>query len=55
MNVARILKDKGRDVFTTQPHRTLREVASMLASKGVGAAVNETQPVATRGASLAAG
>ena len=39
MTVARILADKGRDVFTTQPHRTLREVVELLASKGVGAAV----------------
>jgi len=39
MTVARILDDKGRDVFTTQPHRTLREVIELLASKGVGAAV----------------
>jgi CBS domain-containing protein len=39
MTVARILADKGRDVFTTQPHRTMREVIELLASKGVGAAV----------------
>jgi len=39
MTVARILDDKGRDVFTTQPHRTMREVIELLASKGVGAAV----------------
>jgi CBS domain-containing protein len=39
MTVARILADKGRDVFTTQPHRTLREVVELLASKGVGAVV----------------
>ena len=39
MTVARILDEKGRDVFTTQPHRTLREVVELLASKGVGAAV----------------
>jgi len=37
MTVARILADKGREVFTTQPHRTLREVVELLASKGVGA------------------
>jgi CBS domain-containing protein len=37
--VARILDDKGRDVFTTQPHRTLKEVVELLAAKGVGAAV----------------
>ena len=39
MTVARILADKGRDVFTTQPHRTLKEVVELLASKGVGAVV----------------
>ena len=39
MTVARILAEKGRDVFTTQPHRTLREVIELLAEKGVGAAV----------------
>jgi CBS domain-containing protein len=39
MTVARILADKGRDVLTTQPHRTIREVAAQLASRGVGAVV----------------
>ena len=39
MTVARILDGKGRDVFTTQPHRTLREVVELLASRGVGAVV----------------
>jgi CBS domain-containing protein len=39
MNVARILAEKGRDVLTTQPHRTLKEVATQLASKGVGAVI----------------
>ena len=39
MTVARILADKGREVFTTQPHRTMREVIELLASKGVGAVV----------------
>jgi CBS domain-containing protein len=39
MTVARILADKGRDVFTTQPHRTMKEVVELLASKGVGAVV----------------
>jgi CBS domain-containing protein len=39
MTVARILGEKGRDVLTTQPHRTLKEVASMLGARGVGAAV----------------
>jgi len=37
--VARILDEKGRDVFTTQPHRTLKEVIELLADKGVGAVV----------------
>ena len=39
MNVARILDEKGRDVITTPPHRTLREVVAMLAARGVGAVV----------------
>jgi CBS domain-containing protein len=39
MTVARILAVKGRDVFTTQPHRTLQETARLLASKGIGAVV----------------
>jgi CBS domain-containing protein len=39
MTVARILAEKGREVFTTQPHRTLKEVVELLASKGVGAVV----------------
>jgi CBS domain-containing protein len=39
MNVARILADKGRDVLTTQPHHTVKEVAAQLASRGVGAVV----------------
>jgi CBS domain-containing protein len=39
MTVARILREKGRDVLTTQPHRTLKEVAELLGSKGVGAVV----------------
>jgi CBS domain-containing protein len=39
MTVARILKEKGRDVLTIQPHRTLREVAALLGSRGVGAVV----------------
>jgi CBS domain-containing protein len=39
MTVARILAEKGRDVFTTQPHRTLKEVIDLLAEKGVGAVV----------------
>jgi CBS domain-containing protein len=39
MTIARILSEKGREVFTTQPHRTLGEVVSLLAEKGVGAVV----------------
>jgi len=39
MTVSRILGEKGRDVLTTQPHRTLKEVAAMLGARGVGAAV----------------
>ena len=39
MTVARILREKGRDVLTTQPHRTLKEVVTLLAAKGVGAVV----------------
>jgi len=39
MTVARILREKGRDVLTTQPHRTLNEVVTLLAAKGIGAVV----------------
>ncbi len=39
MTVARILAEKGRDVLTTQPHRTLKEVVDLLAARGVGAVV----------------
>jgi CBS domain-containing protein len=39
MTVARILAEKGRDVLTTQPHRTIKEVAAQLASRGVGAVI----------------
>jgi CBS domain-containing protein len=39
MTVARILATKGREVATTQPHRTLSEVANMLSDKGIGAIV----------------
>jgi len=37
--VARILDDKGHDVFTTRPHFTLKEVIDSLAARGVGAVV----------------
>ena len=39
MNVARILKDKGRDVTTILPALTIEEVISVLAEKRIGAAV----------------
>jgi len=39
MTAGRILAEKGREVFTTEPHRTLREVVELLAAKGVGAVV----------------
>ena len=39
MTDASILKEKGREVLTTQPHRTLKEVAALLSERGVGAAV----------------
>ena len=39
MNVAFILSVKGRDVVTTQAHRTIAEVSRLLGSKGIGAVV----------------
>jgi CBS domain-containing protein len=39
MTVALILAAKGHDVATTQPHRTMREIAAMLAEKGIGAII----------------
>ena len=39
MTIARILKEKGRDVLTTPPHRTMREAAEQLGSRRVGAVV----------------
>ena len=39
MTVARILAVKGRDVVTTQPHRTLEEVSRLLAERQIGAVV----------------
>ncbi len=39
MKVARILQDKGRNVLTTQPHRTMGEAAALLGSHGVGAVI----------------
>ena len=49
MTVARILEEKGRDVFTTQPHRTLKEVVELLAAKGVGAVVVSDASLAVLG------
>ncbi|HEY1940545.1 MAG TPA: CBS domain-containing protein [Roseiarcus sp.] len=49
MTVARILKEKGRDVVTTQPHRTLREAAALLAERRVGAAVVSDPSMAVLG------
>jgi CBS domain-containing protein len=34
-----ILAAKGREVATTQPHRTLQEVAALLAEKHIGAII----------------
>lgn len=39
MTVARILAAKGREVITTQPHRTLAETAALLMARNIGAAV----------------
>jgi len=39
MTVARILRHKGGDVITAQPHRTLQDVVTLLAEKGIGAIV----------------
>lgn len=39
MSIAQILAVKGRDVVTTEPHRTLLETARLLSSKGIGAVV----------------
>ncbi len=39
MNLSGILSGKGRDVVTTAPHRTLREVVRLLSEKGIGAVV----------------
>ncbi len=39
MNVAQILKQKGRDVLTTRPHHTLREAAEVLGRRRVGAVI----------------
>jgi CBS domain-containing protein len=39
MSIARILAEKGREVQTIQPHRTLGEAARILAERRIGAAV----------------
>ena len=39
MNVARILKDKGRDVTTILPATKIHEVIAVLAEKRIGAAI----------------
>ncbi|MGF1621353.1 MAG: CBS domain-containing protein [Rhodomicrobiaceae bacterium] len=39
MNVARILKDKGREVATVTSDRTLMDVVNLLAEKKIGAVV----------------
>ena len=39
MNVAHILGNKGRDVVSVQPHRTLGEATRTLAEKRIGAVV----------------
>ena len=49
MTVARILAEKGREVFTTHPRRTLREAIGMLADRGVGAIVVADDSMAVLG------
>lgn len=39
MSVAQILANKGREVVTAAPHRTLREIVTILNEKGIGAIV----------------
>jgi CBS domain-containing protein len=39
MNVASILKLKGRDVFTAAPDKSLLEIAELLATHGIGCIV----------------
>jgi len=39
MSVSRILSEKGREVQTIQPHRTLAEAARILSERRIGAAV----------------
>ncbi len=44
MSVARILAEKGTNVVTAQPDRTLGEVVELLASHGIGAVVIADPP-----------
>jgi CBS domain-containing protein len=39
MTIARILAVNGRNVVTTQPHRTLTQVTEVLAERGIGAII----------------
>ncbi len=39
MTIARILAEKGRNVSTVQPHRTLSEALDILTAKNIGAVV----------------
>ena len=39
MTISRILANKGRDITTTQPHRTMGEVAKILVEKSIGAVI----------------
>lgn len=39
MSIARILSEKGRDVLTIMPHRTLQEAAGTMAERRIGAMV----------------
>ena len=39
MTIACILAVKGRNVITTQPHRTLTHVAAILTERGIGAII----------------
>jgi CBS domain-containing protein len=39
MNVAQLLGDKGHDVVTLQPHRTLAEAARLLSERRIGSVV----------------
>ncbi|MGA3303637.1 MAG: CBS domain-containing protein [Methylovirgula sp.] len=39
MTIAQILANKGREVATTPPHRTMKEAADILSSRNIGAIV----------------